>query len=237
MKVKSQGRILVGQASICTVFTTYSCANVIYKKKLLEIGQKSSVIYSKTQESRPILCTLTEDEDQSTACIGLPPPCYWHTHILCSVDSDDYPLPKPKITLQSIAQRWLIKLSNEENLEPKDNVASGQDDGVSVVPPSQCDVELVQEEKHEETTTSNPNNSRESCKSEEGDIVLHSTPATGSSAPPMLSQDANVSYTKPGDSTYTKADESCTDLDNPTLPSTTQIQIPSTKNVVNEVGD
>ncbi|XP_065909892.1 uncharacterized protein [Dysidea avara] len=149
-----------------------------------------------------------------------------------SVDSAEYPLPEPKITLQSIAKRWLDKLTNEENIEPEDSVTDTRTDEANAVLPHQSSMEPVQEV---EPVTSDPNNSRESCRSEEAEVVLHSTPASDSSVPPMLpppSQEANSTFTMPVNSTFTKADESCTDK--PIPQSTTQLQIPSTKNTVNE---
>ena len=157
---------------------------------------------------------------------------------MCSVDSAEYPLPEPKITLQSIAQRWLNKLSNKEGFNggvTMDPPVNCQTDEVSAVPPQQS-IEIVQEVQHKEADTSDPNNSsRESCRSEGAEVVLHSTPASGSTVSPLSSQEANSTFTKPTtNSTFTKADESCTDMDTHTQ-NITQLQIPSTKNTVNEV--
>jgi len=160
---------------------------------------------------------------------------------LCSVDSAEYPLPEPKITLQSIAQRWLNKLSNKEGFKGSvtiDPPVDSRTDEASAVPPQQT-IESVQEMQHKEAVTSDPNISRESGRSEEAEVVLHSTPASGGTVSPMLplsSQDANSTFTKlTTNSTFMKADESCTDMDSHTPQNATQLQIPSTKNTVNEV--
>jgi len=79
-EVKSQGRILVGQRSsidFCPVYSTTdtftdSCVNVILQK----FTRNRTRVKHDFQRSRPILawpCSLTEDEDRSTANIGVPP--------------------------------------------------------------------------------------------------------------------------------------------------------------------
>jgi len=61
VKVKSQDRISVGQRSSIDLYSVYhdqyfsdGCMNIILQKNLLEIGQESSEIFGKSQESRPI---------------------------------------------------------------------------------------------------------------------------------------------------------------------------------------
>jgi len=118
----------------------------------------------------------------------------------------------------------------------KDGVTTDPPIDGQTVPPQQS----MEEVKHKETV-SDPNDSRESWRNGKAEVILHSTPASGSSVSPMLpsssssSQEANSTFTKPTNSTFTKADESCTDMDSHTPRDNTQLQIPSTKNAVNKV--
>ena len=168
------------------------------------------------------------------------------TCLLCSVDSADYPIPEPKITLESIAQRWLDKMtSDDRNGEPDNNKLTNGVEELHVV------------KMDELANADNEDKSTESVK----DIKIQHSPSPDSSNNSIQPQSTN--------STFTKMEGSCAEVDveainhintptsgdkdnvehlnangiasfeeTSTVPQKTsvpQLQAPSTKNAINEV--
>ena len=174
----------------------------------------------------------------------------WHNFCIpCSVDSTDYPVPEPKITLQVIAQRWLDKMeSDDKNREPDDNKLTN---GVEFHEPKIDDpVNTDTEDKSAAPAKSAKINENEkvvnSPSPDCNDNSIQPQPANSTFTIKVegnceelnvaaISQAATPSSCIKDNSGNSGASVTALNVPTPQKNSISQLQVPHTKNVINEV--
>lgn len=167
----------------------------------------------------------------------------------CSVDSTDYPVPEPKITLEVIAQRWLDKMeSDDKNREPDGNKLTN---GVEFHEPKMDDpINTDREDKSGAPA--------KSAEINENEKIVHS-PSPDCSDNSIQPQPANSTFTikveggcaelnvaaisqavTPSscikdNSGNSSASVTASNVPAPQKSSIPQLQVPHTKNTINEV--
>lgn len=183
--------------------------------------------------------------------------------ISCSVNSDDYPVPESKITLQAIAQRWLDKMADDdkdkesddkaaygvkESHEPKTNNISDNEESDDKTANG---IENLCEEKRDEPNIVDrlAEHGKSDNELNENGIILHSASTT--SIDNFVQPQSANSFTKTEDNGRElnpnqefRANSSSCNKDNSTNLNTTidlpkptnpQLPTPSTKNITSEV--